>query len=126
MVIVDYCQIVRPEDRKAPREQQVAGITWSLKALAKELKIPVIMLSQVNRSADQTNACPRVSDLADSDRVGRDADIVLMLWKKESKGGDENTYIELAKQRNGRLGPIEVEFKASIQKFIERTKPSLN
>ena len=84
------------------------------------------MLSQVNRSADQTNACPRVSDLADSDRVGRDADIVLMLWKKEGKGGDENTYIELAKQRNGRLGPIEVEFKASIQKFIERTKPSLN
>ena len=126
MVIVYYCQIVRPEDRKAPREQQVAGITLSLKALAKELKIPVIMLSQVNRSADQTNACPRVSDLADSDRVGRDADIVLMLWKKESKGGDENTYIELAKQRNGRLGPIEVEFKASIQKFIERTKPSLN
>lgn len=83
------------------------------------------MLSQVNRNADQTNACPKVSDLADSDRVGRDADIVLMLWKKEGKDGD-STYIELAKQRNGRLGPVEVEFKASIQKFIERTKPSLN
>ena len=47
-----------------------------IKALAKELKIPVIMLSQVNRNADQTNQCPKLSDLADSDRVGRDADVV--------------------------------------------------
>lgn len=126
MIVVDYCQIVRPEDARIPREQQVASITWGLKALAKELKIPVIMLSQVNRNADQTNQCPKLSDLADSDRVGRDADVVLMLWKKVNEKGDEETFIEVAKQRNGRLGPVELEFMASKQKFKERTDSRLN
>lgn len=125
MIVVDYCQIVRPEDSRIPREQQVASITWGLKALAKELKIPVIMLSQVNRNADQTNACPKLSDLADSDRVGRDADVVLMLWKKKNDKDDE-TFIEVAKQRNGRLGPVELEFMASKQKFREKINPSLH
>jgi replicative DNA helicase len=125
LVVVDYCQIVAPEDRRLPREQQVAGITWAMKNLSKELKIPVVMLSQVNRNADQTNACPRLSDLADSDRVGRDADVVLMLWKKEDKEGDK-TFIEVAKQRNGALGPIELDFKASLQKFEEKQKSQLN
>lgn len=126
MIVVDYCQIVRPEDARIPREQQVASITWGLKALAKELRIPVIMLSQVNRNADQTNQCPKLSDLADSDRVGRDADVVLMLWKKVNEKGDEETFIEVAKQRNGRLGPVELEFMASKQKFKERTDSRLN
>ena len=126
MIIVDYCQIVRPEDPKLPREQQVASITWGLKALAKELKIPVIMLSQVNRNADQTNQCPKLSDLADSDRVGRDADVVLMLWKKINDKGDDQTFIEVAKQRNGRLGPVELNFLASKQQFEERTDSRLN
>lgn len=126
MIVVDYCQIVRPEDSKIPREQQVASITWGLKALAKELRIPVIMLSQVNRNADQTNACPKLSDLADSDRVGRDADVVLMLWKKKNDKGDDETFIEVSKQRNGRLGPVELNFLASKQKFEERTDSRLN
>ena len=127
MIVVDYCQIVRPEDSKIPREQQVASITWGLKALAKELKIPVIMLSQVNRNADQTNACPKLSDLADSDRVGRDADVVLMLWKKKGeKGKDDETFIEVAKQRNGRLGPVPLEFMASKQKFKEKLESRLS
>lgn len=126
MIVVDYCQIVRPEDSRIPREQQVASITWGLKALAKELKIPVIMLSQVNRNADQTNQCPKLSDLADSDRVGRDADVVLMLWKKINEKGDDQTFIEVAKQRNGRLGPVELEFMASKQKFKERKDSRLN
>lgn len=126
MIVVDYCQIVRPEDARIPREQQVASITWGLKALAKELKIPVIMLSQVNRNADQTNQCPKLSDLADSDRVGRDADVVLMLWKKINDKGDDETFIEVAKQRNGRLGPVELEFMASKQKFKEKITSSLH
>jgi len=125
MIVVDYCQIVTPDDPRLPREQQVSSITWGLKNLAKELKIPIVMLSQVNRNADGTNQCPRLSDLADSDKVGRDADVVLMLWKKQEKEGDK-TFVEVAKQRNGRLGPIEVDFKASIQKFEESVKPSLN
>ena len=126
MIVVDYCQIVRPEDARIPREQQVASITWGLKALAKELKIPVIMLSQVNRNADQTNQCPKLSDLADSDRVGRDADVVLMLWRKKNDKGDAETFIEVAKQRNGRLGPVELEFMASKQKFKEKINSSLH
>ena len=126
MIVVDYCQIVRPEDARIPREQQVASITWGLKALAKELKIPIIMLSQVNRNADQTNQCPKLSDLADSDRVGRDADVVLMLWKKVNDKGDDQTFIEVAKQRNGRLGPVELEFMASKQKFKEKITSSLH
>jgi replicative DNA helicase len=125
MIVVDYCQIVKPEDSKISREQQVSSITWGLKTLAKELKIPVIMLSQVNRNADGTNACPRLSDLADSDKVGRDADLVLMLWKKDD-GSETKTFIEVAKQRNGRLGPIELDFKASLQKFEEKITSSLN
>lgn len=126
MIVVDYCQIVQPEDSKMSREQQVASVTWGLKALAKELKIPVIMLSQVNRNADQTNACPKLSDLADSDRVGRDADVVLMLWKKINDKGDDQTFIEVAKQRNGRLGQVPLNFMASKQKFEERTESRLN
>ena len=126
MIVVDYCQIVRPEDIRAPREQQVAGIVWGLKALAKELKIPIIMLSQVNRNAADTNQCPKLSDLADSDRVGRDADLVLMLWKKDGKDGKEEHFVELVKQRNARLGCIPVEFKKSIQAFEEKQNKFLN
>ena len=84
------------------------------------------MLSQVNRNADQTNQCPKLSDLADSDRVGRDADVVLMLWKKINDKGDDQTFIEVAKQRNGRLGPVELEFMASKQKFKEKITSSLH
>ncbi len=116
MVVIDYAQLIKPEDPKMRREQQVANVSKSIKALAKELKIPVIMLAQLNRTADEKNRKPRLSDLRESGALEQDADVVMMLWRKDDD--PEQTKISITKQRQGRCGDVEVQFKTSIQRFV--------
>lgn len=116
MIIIDYAQLIRPEDPRVPREQQVATVSKSIKALAKELRVPIIMLAQLRRSADEANRMPRLSDLRESGSLEQDADIVMMIWRKDDDPA--KTRVSIAKQRQGRCGTIEVEFKPSIQKFM--------
>src|SRR6478736_4008719 len=122
MVIVDYLQLLSGSDPRAPREQQVAEVSRGLKALAKELDLPVLVLSQLNRSSEKENRTPRLSDLRESGSIEQDADVVLMLSRP--KDADEKFQtaanaadLIVAKQRNGPVGDLKLTFLQEITRF---------
>jgi replicative DNA helicase len=122
MVIVDYLQLLNGTDPRAPREQQVAEVSRGLKALAKELDVPVLVLSQLNRSSEKENRTPRLSDLRESGSIEQDADVVLMLSRP--KDADEKFQtaanaadLIVAKQRNGPVGDLKLTFLQEITRF---------
>src|SRR5690606_29052301 len=80
LLIVDYIGLVKPEDSRQPRHEQISRVSASLKVLAKELEIPVLALSQLNRDAEGER--PKLSQLRDSGSLEQDADIVLMLHRE--------------------------------------------
>jgi replicative DNA helicase len=121
-IVVDYLQLLAPTDPKTPREQQVAEISRGLKALAKELDVPVLVLSQLNRSAEKENRTPKLSDLRESGSIEQDADVVLMLARP--KDADEKFQVAsdsaeliVAKQRNGPVGELKLTFLRDITRF---------
>jgi replicative DNA helicase len=122
MIIVDYLQLLNGSDPRAPREQQVAEVSRGLKALAKELDLPVLVLSQLNRSSEKENRTPRLSDLRESGSIEQDADVVLMLSRP--KDADEKFQtaagaadLIVAKQRNGPVGDLKLTFLQEITRF---------
>lgn len=126
-IIVDYLQLIAPTDPKTPREQQVAEISRGLKGLAKELDVPVLVLSQLNRSAEKENRTPKLSDLRESGSIEQDADVVLMLARP--KDADEKFQVAadsaeliVAKQRNGPVGELKLTFLRDITRFENYTQ----
>ncbi|HEY9156131.1 MAG TPA: replicative DNA helicase [Opitutaceae bacterium] len=126
-IIVDYLQLLSPTDPKVPREQQVAEISRGLKSLAKELDVPVLVLSQLNRSAEKENRTPKLSDLRESGSIEQDADVVLMLARP--KDADEKFQVAadsaeliVAKQRNGPVGELKLTFLRDITRFENFTQ----
>ncbi len=126
-IVVDYLQLLSPTDPKTPREQQVAEISRGLKALAKELEVPVLVLSQLNRSAEKENRTPKLSDLRESGSIEQDADVVLMLARP--KDADEKFQVAadsaeliVAKQRNGPVGELKLTFLRDITRFENFTQ----
>ena len=122
LIVVDYLQLVSGSDPRAPREQQVAEVSRGLKAMAKELDLPVIVLSQLNRSSEKENRTPRLSDLRESGSIEQDADVVLMLSRP--KDSDERFQtaagaadLIVAKQRNGPVGDLKLTFLQEITRF---------
>jgi len=122
MIIVDYLQLVNGTDPRAPREQQVAEVSRNLKAMAKELDVPVLVLSQLNRASEKENRTPRLSDLRESGSIEQDADVVLMLSRP--KDADEKFQtaanaadLIVAKQRNGPVGDLKLTFLQEITRF---------
>jgi len=89
--VVDYLQLLAPTDSKMPREQQVAEASRGLKSLAKELNLPVVVLSQLNRSSEKENRTPKLADLRESGSIEQDADVVLMLARP--KDADEKFQV---------------------------------
>jgi replicative DNA helicase len=127
LVIVDYLQLLSPTDSQAPREQQVAEASRGLKALAKELDVPVIVLSQLNRSSEKENRAPKLADLRESGSIEQDADVVLMLARP--KDADEKFQVAadsaeliVAKQRNGPVGELKLTFLRDITRFENYTQ----
>lgn len=121
-VIVDYLQLLSPTDPKVPREQQVAEASRGLKSLAKELNVPVLVLSQLNRSSEKENRTPKLADLRESGSIEQDADVVLMLARP--KDADEKYQVAadsaeliVAKQRNGPVGELKLTFLRDITRF---------
>jgi len=122
LIVIDYLQLIRGTDSRAPREQQIADISRGVKGLAKELDLPVVVLSQLNRESEKDNRDPRLSDLRESGSIEQDADVVFLLSRAKKRDDDESVnesglpgdveHIKLiiAKQRNGPVGDIDLSF----------------
>lgn len=129
LIVVDYLQLMQgPPDLRGMREQEVAFISRTLKATAKELNIPIIALSQLSRNAVQRGGSigkPMLSDLRESGAIEQDADIVIFIHRPDFVGLSDNnedkekTWIILAKHRNGETGDIPMLFKSDRVKFVE-------
>lgn len=121
LVIIDYLQLVQPEDKKTHREQQVAQMTRSLKILSKELDVPVIVLAQLNRQVEhRDNKRPHLSDLRESGAIEQDADMVWFLhrpsvYDPEDRPGEAELLI--SKQRNGPTGIVTLAWLQSFMRF---------
>jgi replicative DNA helicase len=121
LVVVDYLQLIEPDNRRDPRQEQVAQISRRLKFLAKELDIPVIALAQVNRaSEDRQDHRPRLADLRESGSLEQDADTVLILHRPDRyEPGQHEGIIEVivAKQRNGPTGEVTLAYLKQFMRY---------
>jgi replicative DNA helicase len=121
LVVIDYLQLIEPENRKDPRQEQVSQISRRLKHLARELEIPVMALAQVNRSSeDRQDHRPRLADLRESGAIEQDADTCLMLHRPGRYDGSlEDNIIEviIAKQRNGPTGEVTLAYLKQFMRF---------
>lgn len=127
LVIVDYIQLMKVPGRHETREREIAEISSSLKALAKELNIPVIALSQLNRKVEErTNRRPQMADLRESGAIEQDADIIAFIYRDEVYNkSDDNPEKGLAdiiveKNRNGVTGMAKVKFDPATQTFKDK------
>ena len=134
MVIIDYLQLMSGtgENRSANREQEISNISRNLKALAKELNIPIMALSQLSRAVEQRgdkegSRVPQLSDLRESGAIEQDADMVMFLYRPEyydvtTNAEGENTKglteVKIAKHRNGSLETVKLKALLHIQKFV--------
>jgi replicative DNA helicase len=126
-VVVDYLQLLNyPGASRDGRQQEVAQISGSLKAMAKELRVPVLVLSQLSRAPEQRSGSPRLSDLRDSGAIEQDADVVLMLRRPcripEDPDHDQLdlAVLDVAKNRNGPTGEIRLSFIDHLTLFHSR------
>ncbi|HVY22330.1 MAG TPA: replicative DNA helicase [Steroidobacteraceae bacterium] len=122
LIIVDYLQLMQVPGNRENRATEISEISRSLKALAKELAVPVIALSQLNRSVEQrTDKKPVMSDLRESGAIEQDADLIMMIYREEVY--DQNTTrkgiadIIITKQRNGPTGEVQLTFLGEYTKF---------
>lgn len=119
LLIIDYIQLLKSQNKLNSREQEVSEITRTLKLLSLELKIPIIGLCQLNRNAAKTK--PVLSDLRESGAIEQDADNVIFIYKKndsEEPRVIEDVIIDLQKQRAGRTAQVTVRFDKRINEFI--------
>ena len=135
LFVIDYLQLLHSTARRAEnRQQEIADISNGVKALAKELKVPVIVLSQLNRELEKDkNRKPRLSDLRESGAIEQDADLVGLLYKPSSGEDDEvarpggrgmPVNLLIAKQRNGPTGDVNLTFLKSYTRFESAAKIS--
>ena len=138
LVIVDYLQLMRGSGEEKSREQEVSGISRSLKALAKELRVPVIALSQLNRAVESRadkNRRPQLSDLRESGAIEQDADVIVFLYREEVYnkctcawdapclcGRRERAEAIIGKQRNGPIGTVDLTFMGKWTRFENAEK----
>lgn len=122
LLIVDYLQLLQPSDKRAPREQQVAAMTRDLKVLAKQLNIPIIALSQLNRGVDPSKR-PQLSNLRESGAIEQDADVVIFLHRPgmaDATSDQHSAEIIVEKHRQGPTGAIEVDWDGTRFQFREK------
>ena len=129
LVVIDYLQLIQPDNDKDSRQEQVAKIARRLKGLARELKVPVLCLSQLNRQAEESrDHKPKLSHLRESGAIEQDADVVMFVhresyYKKNDPDSDTNetdALIILEKQRNGPTGEVELHWERNFTRFENR------
>jgi replicative DNA helicase len=124
LVVLDYLQLMNPPKRLDSRQQEVSEMSRSLKLLAKELDVPVVALSQLNRQAEtRADKKPQLSDLRESGAIEQDADVVILLhrddaYEKESPRAGEADFI-VAKHRNGPTDTVTVAFQGHYSRFVD-------
>ena len=118
LVVIDYLQLIEGAEDDESRVLEVARISRSLKAIARELEVPVIALSQLSRQIEQRGTEPMLSDLRESGALEADADLVMFLWQKDRKDRDEGIVrLKLAKHRNGPTGDFDLHFQSELTRF---------
>jgi replicative DNA helicase len=137
LFVIDYLQLLHSTSRRSQdnRQQEIADISSGIKALAKELKVPVLVLSQLNRELEKDKSRkPRLSDLRESGAIEQDADVVGLLYKPNAGDDEDGAAAEeadglpvnllIAKQRNGPTGDINLTFLKSYTRFESAAKVS--
>jgi replicative DNA helicase len=123
LLIVDYLQLMQAnvQAREPNRVQEVSEISRGLKQLARELKVPVIALSQLSRGVEQRGSAePRLSDLRESGSIEQDADVVIFLYREGEQNADSEVELvkaKIAKHRNGPIGEVPLQFRKSTTRF---------
>ncbi len=128
LIVIDYLQLIEPDNSSDPRQEQVAKIARRLKGLARELETPVLCLAQVNRQAeDSREHRPRLSHLRESGAIEQDADVVMFVHREEYyQRGEEREQLAgqaeiiVAKQRNGPIGDIELVWRKDFTRFEDK------
>ncbi len=124
LIIVDYLQLMQAsvQSREPNRVQEVSEISRGLKQLARELKVPVIALSQLSRGVEQRGSAePRLSDLRESGSIEQDADVVIFLYRDGEQNADSEVELvkaKIAKHRNGPIGEVPLQFRKSTTRFF--------
>ncbi len=128
MIVVDYLQLMTTSARVDNREQEIASISRSLKALAKELDLPVVACAQLSRAVEsRTDRRPQLSDLRESGSIEQDADVVAFLYRPEVYGipdeegnpQQDKAEVIIGKQRNGPTGSVDLRFMSDYLRFEE-------
>jgi replicative DNA helicase len=122
LIVIDYLQLMQVPDTKENRATEVSEISRSLKALAKELNVPIVALSQLNRSLEQRpDKRPRMSDLRESGSIEQDSDLIVFIYRDEVYNEDSpdkgTAEIIIAKQRNGPIGKVRLAFLGNFTMF---------
>lgn len=128
LIVIDYLQLIEPDNAKDPRQEQVAKIARRLKGMAREIKVPVLCLAQLNRQAEEgKDHRPRLSHLRESGAIEQDADVVMFVHREEyyHRGDEAAQYagqaeIIIAKQRNGPIGDVELIWEKEYTRFSDK------
>ena len=122
LIVIDYLQLMSGKDRRENRQQEISVMTRSLKIMAKELGLPVVLLSQLSRESEKRESkIPLLSDLRESGSIEQDADVVIFLHRENyyNKEADNITRVIVAKQRSGPTGEINAGWKGEYTRFFE-------
>jgi len=135
LVMVDYLQLMSGHNSES-RQQEISEISRSLKALAKELSVPVVALSQLNRSLEnRTDKRPIMADLRESGAIEQDADVIMFVYREAvyceecksrektcDKGHEKNAEVIIGKQRNGPIGTVNLTFRGEFTRFENQSR----